>query len=154
AEGAPADLTMLAPDAEVTICQETFRSKGRNTPFDGWTLRGAVAATIAGGRDVYVNDNGLGRASLAGAGVPERRAGSRTRPTIYGLRSSGVGARPGADRPALSEGRRPRNRRVHRGRPGVRACGVGDGVGRVRLRGARRSPCRVRPELRSGSRRA
>lgn len=67
AEGAPADLTILAPDAEVTIRKETFRSKGRNTPFDGWTLRGAVAATIVGGRDVYVNEDVLGRASLAGA---------------------------------------------------------------------------------------
>lgn len=67
AEGAPADITILAPDAEVTIRKETFRSKGRNTPFDGWTLRGAVAATIVGGRDVYVNEDVLGRASLAGA---------------------------------------------------------------------------------------
>ena len=30
-----------------------MRSKSKNTPFDGWTLRGGVAATIVGGRTVY-----------------------------------------------------------------------------------------------------
>lgn len=63
-EGSPADITVLAPDTPVTIRASTFRSKGRNTPFDGWSLRGAVAATIVGGRVVYVNEPVLGRASL------------------------------------------------------------------------------------------
>ena len=52
-EGGAADLTVLAPDATVTIDRSRFRSKSRNTPFDGWTLRGGVAATIVGGRVVY-----------------------------------------------------------------------------------------------------
>jgi dihydroorotase len=56
-EGAPADVTILAPDLAVTISAATMRSKARNTPFDGWTLRGGVAATIVGGRPVYVNDD-------------------------------------------------------------------------------------------------
>ena len=43
-----------------------FRSKSRNTPFDGWTLKGAVAATIVGGRAVYVNEPVLGRRTLIG----------------------------------------------------------------------------------------
>ena len=34
-----------------------MRSKSKNTPFDGWQLRGGVAATIVGGRTVYVNDD-------------------------------------------------------------------------------------------------
>jgi dihydroorotase len=51
----PADVTVLAPDAAVTVRAEALRSKSRNTPFDGWTLKGAVAATIVGGRAVYVN---------------------------------------------------------------------------------------------------
>jgi len=55
AEGAPADLSILAPDLRVTVSAATMRSKSRNTPFDGWTLRGGVAATIVGGRVVYVN---------------------------------------------------------------------------------------------------
>jgi dihydroorotase len=54
-EGEPADLTILAPDAPVTVVAAALRSKSKNTPFDGWTLKGAVAATIVGGKDVYVN---------------------------------------------------------------------------------------------------
>src|SRR3954452_19252280 len=53
-EGAPADISILAPDLKVTISAQTMRSKSRNTPFDGWTLRGGVAATLVGGRAVYV----------------------------------------------------------------------------------------------------
>jgi dihydroorotase len=56
AEGAPADITILAPDLPVTIDAKTMRSRSKNTPFDGWTLRGGVAATIVGGRAVYVNE--------------------------------------------------------------------------------------------------
>jgi dihydroorotase len=56
AEGAPADISILAPDLAVTVSAATMRSKSRNTPFDGWTLRGGVAATIVGGRAVYVNE--------------------------------------------------------------------------------------------------
>ena len=60
AEGAPADITILAPDLPVTVSAKTMKSKSTNTPFDGWTLRGGVAATIVGGRVVYVNaDCGL-----------------------------------------------------------------------------------------------
>jgi dihydroorotase len=57
ADGAPADITILAPDMNVTIAAAHMRSKSRNTPFDGWTLRGGVAATIVGGRVVYVNES-------------------------------------------------------------------------------------------------
>jgi dihydroorotase len=56
AEGAPADVTILAPDLPVTVAAARMRSKSKNTPFDGWRLRGGVAATIVGGRVVYVND--------------------------------------------------------------------------------------------------
>jgi dihydroorotase len=54
-EGAPADITILAPDLAVTVSAAGMRSRSKNTPFDGWTLRGGVAATIVGGRGVYVN---------------------------------------------------------------------------------------------------
>jgi dihydroorotase len=53
--GAPADITILAPDLSVTVVAARMRSKSKNTPFDGWTLRGGVAATLVGGRVVYVN---------------------------------------------------------------------------------------------------
>jgi dihydroorotase len=55
AEGAPADITILAPDLPVTVDAGSMRSKSKNTPFDGWRLRGGVAATIVGGRTVFVN---------------------------------------------------------------------------------------------------
>jgi len=56
-EGAPADISVLAPDLRVTVSAARMRSKSTNTPFDGWHLRGGVAATIVGGRTVYQNDD-------------------------------------------------------------------------------------------------
>jgi len=56
ADGAPADITILAPDLRVTVSAAAMRSRSKNTPFDGWSLRGGVAATIVGGRIVYVNE--------------------------------------------------------------------------------------------------
>jgi dihydroorotase len=53
--GQPADLTVLAPDASVTIHTASLVSKSKNSPFDGWTLKGATAATIVGGRVLYTN---------------------------------------------------------------------------------------------------
>ena len=55
ADGAVADITILAPDARVKIRASALKSKSKNTPFDGWELRGAVAATMVGGRLVYRN---------------------------------------------------------------------------------------------------
>jgi len=54
-EGAVADLTLLAPDLSVVVDAKSMKSKSKNTPFDGWELRGGVAATIVGGRTVYAN---------------------------------------------------------------------------------------------------
>jgi dihydroorotase len=63
AAGSVADVTILAPDATVTVRAAALRSKSRNTPFDGWQLTGAAAATIVGGRTVFTNPD------VAGAGV-------------------------------------------------------------------------------------
>jgi dihydroorotase len=51
--GAPADITVLAPDLEVTIAAAKLVSKSKNTPFDRWQFRGGVAATVVGGKVVY-----------------------------------------------------------------------------------------------------
>jgi len=56
AEGGPADVTVIAPEAPVTINAKALKSKSKNTPFDGWALTGAAAATIVGGKVVFVND--------------------------------------------------------------------------------------------------
>ena len=63
APGSPADVTVLAPDATATVAAGEFRSLARNTPFDGWRLRGGVAAVLIAGRTVHVN------ARVAGAEV-------------------------------------------------------------------------------------
>lgn len=52
APGSPADLTLLDLERETTVDPAGFRSKARNTPFAGWTLRGAAVGTIVGGRRV------------------------------------------------------------------------------------------------------
>jgi dihydroorotase len=53
AVGADGDLTILDLDLRTAVDKNRFESKGRNTPFDGWTLRGGVAMTIVGGRIAY-----------------------------------------------------------------------------------------------------
>ena len=53
AAGAPADVTLFDPDREWIVDPQRFRSRSRNTPFTGWRLRGAVAATFVGGREVF-----------------------------------------------------------------------------------------------------
>jgi len=51
--GAPADITLIDPDATVTIDPARFRSRSRNTPFAGWTATGRPWKTIVGGRLVW-----------------------------------------------------------------------------------------------------
>ena len=57
-EGAVADITILAPDMPVRIVASDLMSLSKNTPFDGWELKGGVVATLVGGRPVYVNPAG------------------------------------------------------------------------------------------------
>lgn len=51
--GAPADITLIAPEQEWTVDAESFKSLSRNTPFDGWKLRGRAVMTMVGGRERY-----------------------------------------------------------------------------------------------------
>jgi dihydroorotase len=51
--GGQADITVFDPDLEWTYRAAAGRSKSRNSPFDGWKLRGAVTATIVAGEIVY-----------------------------------------------------------------------------------------------------
>jgi len=57
-EGEPADLIIVDPEAEWTVTPEDFLSKGRNTPFAGWKLRGRVERTFVAGRAVYEAPSG------------------------------------------------------------------------------------------------
>lgn len=54
APGRPADLVVFDPREERPVEPERFASKGRNTPFGGWVLRGWPSMTFLGGRQVYV----------------------------------------------------------------------------------------------------
>jgi dihydroorotase len=53
APGSPGDVTVLDLGRRVRVNPEKFESKGRNTPFTGWNLRGGAAMTIVGGRVVW-----------------------------------------------------------------------------------------------------
>jgi len=52
-KGSQADVTIFDGEREFVVQKAAFRSKSRNTPFDGWKLKGVVELTIAGGRIVY-----------------------------------------------------------------------------------------------------
>lgn len=54
--GSPADVTVFDPARAWTVDAARFRSKGRNTPYGGQTLRGRAICTIVGGRIVYQLD--------------------------------------------------------------------------------------------------
>lgn len=48
-EGSPADIAIFDLNESWLVEPETFASKGKNTPLGGWTLKGRIKATIAGG---------------------------------------------------------------------------------------------------------
>jgi dihydroorotase len=51
--GQPADLTLINPGAQWTVRAIEFRSRSRNTPFDGMTLTGRVVKTLVNGEVRY-----------------------------------------------------------------------------------------------------
>lgn len=50
AVGGAADVTIIDPDREFTFTRESILSKGKNSPFIDWRLRGKAVLTIMGGR--------------------------------------------------------------------------------------------------------
>ena len=52
-KGTAADVTVFDPDAPWTVNAAKFRSKGRNTPYQGKELRGLVSRTFVDGRAVF-----------------------------------------------------------------------------------------------------
>ncbi len=51
--GAVADIAIINPLTTWVVEPENLRSKGKNTPFTGWKLKGKVSTTIVGGKVVY-----------------------------------------------------------------------------------------------------
>ncbi len=51
--GGLADITLVDLNKIYKIDAKTFRSKGKNTPFDGWEVKGKVCATVVEGKIKY-----------------------------------------------------------------------------------------------------
>ncbi|WP_173051379.1 dihydroorotase [Nitrospira sp. KM1] len=51
--GADADVAIIDPNASWEVDPAKFRSKSRNTPFAGWTVKGRVMTTVVNGRIVF-----------------------------------------------------------------------------------------------------
>ena len=56
-DGAPADLTVLDLNAHYRIDSDTFLSKGKATPFNGWDVDGKVVMTMVEGDIKYEESN-------------------------------------------------------------------------------------------------
>jgi dihydroorotase len=55
APGKEADLIVFSDTAEWTVDKRNFLSKGKNTPFDGFTLKGKNLLTMVGGKITYTD---------------------------------------------------------------------------------------------------
>ena len=58
-EGQPADITIIDPILEKKVDKKRFYSKGKNTPFNGWSLNGWPYMTIVRGAVKYDANKGL-----------------------------------------------------------------------------------------------
>jgi dihydroorotase len=55
--GADADVTVFDPNEEWIFRAEDSASKSKNSPFNGWKLKGKVFATIVAGKKVWAEQN-------------------------------------------------------------------------------------------------
>jgi len=53
APGSIADIVVFDPEKGYTVTPGEFFSKGRNTPFSGWELKGMVSNTIVSGKIIF-----------------------------------------------------------------------------------------------------
>jgi dihydroorotase len=54
--GSPADLTIIDLEEKFTVDVNTMQSKSRNSPFNGWELKGKAVLTMVGGKVVFHGD--------------------------------------------------------------------------------------------------
>ena len=50
-EGACADITVIDPEKSYTVDSAKFVSKGKNSLFHGWKVKGAVVAVVVDGHE-------------------------------------------------------------------------------------------------------
>ncbi|MBI2342684.1 MAG: dihydroorotase, partial [Deltaproteobacteria bacterium] len=58
-KGSAADITIFNVNDNVAIDSSKIYSRSRNTPFEGWKLKGKVLYTIVGGRVVFDHEKGI-----------------------------------------------------------------------------------------------
>jgi dihydroorotase len=59
--GSPADLTIIDLEERFTVDVNVMQSKSRNSPFNGWELKGKAVLTMVGGKVVFHGDGvGIG----------------------------------------------------------------------------------------------
>ena len=54
--GKPGDIVVFNPQEEHVIEASRFKSRSKNTPFDGWKVRGKIKYTLVSGKVVYSAD--------------------------------------------------------------------------------------------------
>jgi dihydroorotase len=52
-EGGDADIAIIDTELEWTVDAQKLASKSKNTPFDGWKMKGAAVCTIVAGKIAY-----------------------------------------------------------------------------------------------------
>jgi dihydroorotase len=55
--GKTADITIIDPEISYCIVADRFQSLSRNTPFDGWDVKGRAALTMVGGKIVFRDEH-------------------------------------------------------------------------------------------------
>ena len=55
--GKTADITIIDPEISFCIDADGFQSLSRNTPFDGWDVKGKAVLTMVGGRTVFRDEH-------------------------------------------------------------------------------------------------
>jgi dihydroorotase len=68
--GYPGDVVIIDPKRSVTVNVKSFLSKSKNSPYDGWKLKGAAVATIVSGR-IVMKDGKVIKGSLPKAPLPK-----------------------------------------------------------------------------------
>ena len=55
--GKTADITIIDPEVSYCIDADRFQSLSRNTPFDGWDVKGRAVLTMVGGKIVFHDEH-------------------------------------------------------------------------------------------------